>query len=223
MDNEMTKIIEGFKDLDTTCVSDALDSLGLRGGCFGIHPIVARTTAVGPAFTVRYVPCGPVKGTVGDFLDDVKPGQVVVLDNAGRLDCTVWGDIMTYYCQKLGIAGTVIDGVCRDIPRMLDYKYPMYTRSRFMVTGRGRVEVAAINEPVSIGGVKVCPDDIMICDDTGVVAVPAEWAAEVLETAQEVDRIEQGIMDELEAGGGETLKDIRQRTSYHWIQEKKDK
>ena len=63
-----------------------------------------------------YTPCGEVKGTVGDFLDDVEPGQVIVIDNGGRDYCTVWGDIMAVTAKAMGIEGTVIDGVCRDIP-----------------------------------------------------------------------------------------------------------
>jgi len=136
------ELVEKFKDMDTTCVSDAMDRLGFNGGCQGILPVVPGTKAVGPAFTVRYRPCGLVeKGTVGDFLDDVEPGQVVVIDNAGRTYGTVWGDIMTFYSQKRGIAGTVIDGVCRDLPRILESKYPIFTRGRLMITGKDRVEL----------------------------------------------------------------------------------
>ena len=80
--------------------------------------IVSGSKAVGEAFTVKYRPCGSVKGTVGDFLDEVPAGHVVVLDNGGRTYATVWGDIMTVYSQKRGIAGTVRDGVCRDLPGM---------------------------------------------------------------------------------------------------------
>ena len=80
---------------------------------FLTYIIAVGGAGVGTAFTVRYRPCGMVKGTVGDFLDDVQPGQVVVLDNGGRRYGTVWGDIMTVYAQKRGVAGTVIDGVCR--------------------------------------------------------------------------------------------------------------
>jgi regulator of RNase E activity RraA len=66
-------------------------------------------TFCGQVFTAHYVPGGVVKGTVGDFLDDVGPGQVVVIDNGGRTYCTVWGDLMTIDASQRGIAGTVID------------------------------------------------------------------------------------------------------------------
>ena len=53
-----------------------------------------QQTVIGPAFTVKYVTCGSPAGTVGDFIDDVEEGDIVVLDNDARVDCTVWGDIM---------------------------------------------------------------------------------------------------------------------------------
>lgn len=213
---EMTK---KFSRLDTTCVSDAMDRLGIQGGCHGISPVVSGAKAVGPAFTVSYVPCGVDKGTVGDFLDDVAPGQVIVLDNAARTYCTVWGDIMTYYSQKRGFAGTVIDGVCRDLPRILETRYPIFTRGRFMVTGKDRVEVAEVNVPVSIGNIKVCPNDIMLCDDSGVLVVPLKRAEAILKIATEIDEKEQRILEMLDKGM--QLGEAREKIGYHSLQSKR--
>jgi 4-hydroxy-4-methyl-2-oxoglutarate aldolase len=217
--SNLKSLVEAFKPLDSTCVSDALDRLGIKGGCQGSIPIAAGTKAVGTAFTVRYRPCGVVKGTVGDFLDDVEPGQIVVIDNGGRLYGTVWGDIMTFYSQKRGIAGTVIDGVCRDLPRILDAKYPIFTRGRLMVTGKDRVELDGLNIPVSVSDVQVRPDDILVCDDTGVIVVPVEKAEEVLKIAKEIDEAEQAILALLDKGI--TLREARQQMGYHKLQTKK--
>jgi 4-hydroxy-4-methyl-2-oxoglutarate aldolase len=207
-----------FMALDTTAISDALDRLGIKGGCQGILPQVSGAKAVGPAFTVRYRPCGVEKGTVGDFLDDVEAGQVVVIDNGGRLYGTVWGDIMTVYAQKRGIAGTVIDGVCRDLPRILEEKYPIFTRGRLMATGKDRVEVDGVNVPVSISDIQVRPGDIVACDDTGVVIVPFRKAEEILRIATEIDEAEQKILELLEKGM--TLREARKQTGYHKLQTK---
>src|SRR5660397_196223 len=109
MKNNLNYAIElslKFKELDTTCVSDALDKLGISCGMLDIKPIIKNKTICGPAFTVHYIPCGLEKGTVGDFLDDVVKGQVVVLDNSGRTNCTVWGDIMSLTAKGKGIEGT---------------------------------------------------------------------------------------------------------------------
>ena len=90
----MDNLVERFKKLDTTCVSDAMDKIGIECSVYGVKPIQRGEKLCGRAFTIHYVPCGAVKGTVGDFLDDVELGQVIVIDNAGRDNCTVWGDIV---------------------------------------------------------------------------------------------------------------------------------
>src|ERR1700744_2052018 len=95
---EDQELVALFVGLDTPGVSDALDRLGLHGQAQGIMPLADYTkVVVGPAFTVRYVPASAPPGTVGDFIDDVAEGDVIVIDNDGRLDCTVWGDITTQY------------------------------------------------------------------------------------------------------------------------------
>ena len=66
------ELVDLFKGLDTPAVSDAMDKLGIPGQCLGIKPLEHyKETVVGPAFTVKYVPCGQPAGTVGDFIDDV--------------------------------------------------------------------------------------------------------------------------------------------------------
>jgi regulator of RNase E activity RraA len=219
MSSKTDEMMNRLKRLDTTAISDALDRLGIKGGCHGIVARVQGTKAVGPAFTVRYRPCGVEKGTVGDFLDDVAPGQVVVLDNGGRTYGTIWGDIMTVYSQKRGIAGTVIDGVCRDMPRILELKYPIFTRGHLPVTGKDRVEVDGINIPVAISDVLVRANDIMACDDTGVVVIPFDRAEEVLKAAEEIDEVEQKILEMLERGM--TLREARKQMGYYKLQSRR--
>nr|WP_221179402.1 RraA family protein [Streptomyces botrytidirepellens] len=97
---------------------------------------------MGPAFTVRYAPVDESSdGTVGDFLDDVPPGSVIVIDNDGRTDVTVWGGIMSEVAAHRGIAGTVINGVCLDVSASLARNYPLFSRGRFMRTGKDRVRL----------------------------------------------------------------------------------
>jgi len=218
---ELSKeIIEGFRDLDTTSVSDALDRLGITGGLLGIKALVPGSKLCGQAFTVHYVPCGTAKGTVGDFLDDVKAGQVVVIDNAGRNYCTVWGDLMTITAVRNRVAGTVIDGVCRDVPGIMKSGYAIFSRGSYMVTGKDRVYVDHINVPVSIAGIQVKPGDLMLGDDSGAIAVPFERAEEVLRVAREIEAKEKAI--EAELAKGATLKDARAHAGYHSLQTRKE-
>lgn len=214
----MDLIIERLSRLDVASVSDAMDKIGVPCGLLGIHPVVAGKHICGRAFTVHYVPNGVVKGNVGDFLDDVLPGQVVVIDNGGRLYCTVWGDIMTFVATKKGIAGTVIDGVCRDIPGIKANDYPIFTKSTYMVTGKDRVTVDYVNKPVAISGVQVCPNDIILADDTGVVCVPDAVAEKVADIAENIEKTEQAIIAEVKKGS--TLKEARAKLGYHHLQTK---
>ncbi len=213
---DVKKIIEAFKKLDTCCVSDAADRLGIPVGLHGIKPVVKGTSFCGQAFTVHYVPCGTVKGTVGDFLDDVQPGQVVVIDNGGRDYCTVWGDLMSISSKNRGIAGTVIDGVCRDVPTIYRLNYPIFTKGTYMVTGKDRVQVDAVQIPVAVSGIQVKPGDILLADDTGVIAIPLESAEKVLEVSEEIAKKEALIEEAVSSGMG--LKDARASVHYHSLQ-----
>jgi regulator of RNase E activity RraA len=197
-------------------VSDALDRLGKPGSMLGIAPLFDGARLCGPAFTVRYVTAGSPPGTVGDYLDDVPPGAVVVLDNGGRTDCTVWGDILTAMAADRGVGGTVIDGVCRDVQRALGTGYAIYSRGRFMRTGKDRVEVSDVNRPVTVGGVQVRPGDLLLGDADGVLAVPGELVDQVLEVCTVISEREEGIVADVLAG--RSLAAARARHGYHLLQ-----
>ncbi|WP_330213843.1 RraA family protein [Pseudomonas sp. Z18(2022)] len=213
------ELVALFAGLDTPGVSDALDKLGLPGQCLGIMPLDDyRQVVVGPAFTVRYVSASTPPGTVGDFVDDVAEGDVVVIDNDGRTDCTVWGDIMTQYAGSQRIAATVIDGVCRDVSKALGDGYPLFTKGRFMRTGKDRVEVESVNQPVSIGQARVCARDIVVADANGVVIVPRERAHEVAACARSIEAVEARIRALLDEG--KSLREARAALGYHTLQRK---
>ena len=213
-DTELTAL---FADLNTAAVSDALDKLGLSGQAYNIMPLANyNKVTVGPAFTVRYVPASNPPGSVGDFIDDVAAGDVVVIDNNGRTDCTVWGDILTQYAGIRGIAGTVIDGVCRDVDRAISDGYPLFTAGRWMRTGKDRVEVGDANGVVGIGKVRVSPRDIVVADADGVVFVPRLRAREVAEEARGIE-MKEGKIKEMIASGS-TIAEARAELGYHSLQ-----
>jgi len=212
----LQELAAAFQAFDTAAVSDALDRLGLRGGLLGIHAVVPGAKICGQAVTEHYVPCGLKKDNVGDFIDDVQPGQVVVIDNAGRLDCTVWGDIMSLYATQHKIAGTVIDGVCRDVHAVRELNYPIFTKSTYMVTGKDRVYVDHVNVPVSVSGVQILPGDLILADDSGAVVIPQSRAEEVLTVTREIEEKEDEIRKRVLAGS--KLKDARRELGYHSLQ-----
>jgi regulator of RNase E activity RraA len=202
--------------LDTPAVSDALDRLGIEGQAVGIQPLDRGFRLVGRAYTVRMLPRGTSGKSVGDYVDAVAPGQVVVIDNQGRLDATVWGDILTTVAHRNGVAGTVIDGVCRDVGRSLELGYPIYARAATMRTGKDRVSAEAYDEPVQLAGVRVEAGDWLRGDADGIVVVPAAHVEAVLDAAEEIDAVEDRIRTSVADGG--RLDEIRERLRYHDLQ-----
>jgi regulator of RNase E activity RraA len=214
---EDQELVRLFAGLDSPAVSDALDKLGIPGQAFGITPLTNyNKITVGPAFTVRYVPATDPPGSVGDFIDDVAAGDVVVIDNSGRTDCTVWGDIMTQYAGLRGIAGTVIDGVCRDVNLAINEQYPLFSAGRWMRTGKDRVQVGGVNEVIGVGKVHVKPRDIVVADANGVVIVPRNRVREVAEIARKIEESEAAIREM--TSNGSTIAEARKALGYHTLQ-----
>jgi regulator of RNase E activity RraA len=209
-------LVAGFATLDTATVSDALDRLGLGGQVPGIYPVDARSKLCGRAHTLRYESVDEHGGTVGDFIDDVDPTNVLVLDNGGRLDCTVWGDLLTAAASRRGVRGTVIDGVCRDVAHSTALGYPLFSRGRWMRTGKDRVRLAEQGGSVGLGGVQVNPGDLLLGDTDGVVVVTWSAAVDVLAAATEIGTAEDGIRKAIEAGV--RLADARRDAGYHNLQ-----
>jgi len=218
MTNEDSNVLRTAK-LDTTSLSDALDRLGISGQCLGIKPLDHRFRMTGRAFTILYGPAGSPPGTVGDYIDDVPPGGVVVLDNGGRENATVWGDILTWVASRRGVAGTVIDGACRDTHLSRELGYPIYSRSYSMRTGKDRVQVEAMNGPVNIGDARVNPGDLLRGDADGVVVIPKEHEDRVLTAAEEIDAVESQIRNFV--NDGMTLAEARKQLGYHKLQTKR--
>jgi 4-hydroxy-4-methyl-2-oxoglutarate aldolase len=129
MNTTTSDIATRLKAIPTASISDAMDSLDIHGTLHGLAPLTYDFRIGGPAFTVQYEPAGTERGSVGDFLDDVPPGAVVLIDNHARTDVTVWGGIMTEIAAARGIGGTVINGVCRDLNAALRQNYPLFSRA----------------------------------------------------------------------------------------------
>jgi regulator of RNase E activity RraA len=206
--------------LDCATLSDAMDRLGLHGQCARIQARSDEFRMSGRAYTLRYGPASSPAGTVGDYIDDVPPGSVIVLDSGGREDVTVWGDILTEIAHRRGIAGTLIDGVCRDVALCRKLGYPVFSRGHWMRTGKDRVQVEAVGVPVSIGSVRVAPADLVRGDADGVVVLPSAHEAAILDAAEEIGRAEDAIR--ALARTGIRLDEARRQHGYHRLQSRKD-
>lgn len=202
--------------LDTATISDALDKLGITGQCYRVSPRDPGFALAGRAYTMLCGPAGNPPGTVGDFIDDVLPGQVMVIDNRGREDATIWGDILTEIAHRRGLAGTVINGINRDVALCRKLGYPVFSLGHWMRTGKDRVQVEAMNCPVDIGGARVCPGDIMRGDADGVLVIPQDHEERVLAEAEVIHEAEEAIR--AACRGGLSLVDARKQYNYHRLQ-----
>lgn len=205
--------------LDTATLSDALDRLGVVGQCYRIAGRDPSFEMTGRAFTMLCGPAGNPPGTVGDYIDDVPEGHVVVIDNGGRDDATIWGDILTEIAHRRGLAGTLIDGISRDVKLCRALGYPVFSKGHWMRTGKDRVQVEQMHVPVNIGGARVCPGDLLRGDADGVVVLPMEHEDRVLAAAEEIAAAEEHIRSACRSGM--RLDEARKAFKYHQLQTRK--
>ena len=202
--------------LSTTNVADSLDALGLKGATYGINAIwPTMAKVVGAAVTVKLVAAGLTKGKTHlgvKAIDLAQAGDVILVDNGGRLDTSCWGGILANGAKQKGISGVVIDGACRDVDDYVEIDLPVYARGSVVATARGRIMEQSTNEMVQFGGVQVRPGDIVIGDKSGVVVIPQEKLEDVLTKAEELWKKEEDMVEEIRSG--KTMTEVDEKFSY---------
>ena len=106
---------------------------------------------------------------------------------------------MALACQMRGIAGVVIDGSCRDSEDIKELGLPVFVRG-FNPSGTVKASLGKVNVPVTCGGVRVNPGDMVLGDCDGVVVIPREKEDQVFEKAQAKFAKEEKLVEELKAG-----------------------
>ena len=187
-------IIERLAKLDSCAVSDALDSLSLKGATWGVGPLWPCPRIVGRAVTMKIKPAGlqqPAQHLGTAPIEAAKPGDVIVIDNGGKLEFSCWGGLFALSAQLKGLSGVVIDGASRDIDEARDLGFPVYARGAVPMTARGRVVQESFNQEIQFAGVQCHPGDLVIADGSGVVIVPKEREEEVVTAAEAIYQKEQ--------------------------------
>jgi regulator of RNase E activity RraA len=164
------------------------DVAGRRGALDGrIKALRSRMKLAGTAFTVEVRPGDNLM--IHAAIAMAKPGDVLVIDGKGDLTSALMGTIMMTACQKLGIAGVVMDGACRDSLEIDEMDYPVFAAGT-NPNGPTKNIGGRIGHPVSIGGVTVRPGDFVIGDGDGVVVVEREKIEALLPLAEKKVRDE---------------------------------
>jgi regulator of RNase E activity RraA len=202
--------------LATSNLSDALDRLGIaRCAVQGIVPRWGRTKVVGRAVTIRMTAAGAVPAVAHLGVDAIaasEAGDVLVVDNRGDLHHNCWGEILSLAAQLKGVCGVVVDGAVRDVDTCETFGFAVHARGTVPSTARGRIVQEAWNVPVRLGDAPVRPGDVIVADVNGVVVVPIERLAEVVQAAEEIMAKENAMLDALRAG--ESILEVDRRFNY---------
>lgn len=200
-----SETIVRFGALATSTLANALDGVGhhYHATC-ELRPVYPGVRFAGRAVTVResadeYGHFRSEEFRVGAMIDAAERGDVIVVA-AGGARASTWGGMASLAAKEKGISGLVVDGGVRDQEEIESFAFPVIARHLVPTTGRTRLKVEAINVTVEIDGVRVEPGDIIVADGTGVVCVPAAYAAQVLEIAEECAREDQQASEEIRAG-----------------------
>lgn len=163
---------------------------------------------VGRARTLRYLPLrddlfaerGGGMNAQKRAIDQVRAGDVLVMDARGETTAGTIGDILALRAQVRGAAGIVTDGAVRDSVAIGELAIPVYHRSVHpAVLGRRHVPWET-DVPVACGGVLVCPGDTIVGDADGVIVLPDHLLTELVIAAVEQERQERFIALQVRAG-----------------------
>ncbi|SIR27925.1 Regulator of RNase E activity RraA [Peribacillus simplex] len=176
----MDTIIQQFRNLPTTAISDAME--GLSNLESAIKPLKEEYHMAGRAFTVQ-MPVGD-NSAVLKAIGQASPGDIIVVDSKGDTYRAIAGDFVVGMMQTMEIGGLVVDGVIRDLEAIKGMTFPVFSKGT-TVASSGKNGVGETNIPISCGGVTVFPGDIIIGDIDGVVVVPQAMGEEILTKAKD--------------------------------------
>jgi len=198
-------LLKEYRKLSTSMLSDILSTEGLEGRVtYGFRQVLPGVTLVGVAATVKIS-----SGLYGDYdksevdftkmYGEITADSVLVVDNTGLPLANV-GDMSSLYLKQLGAAGAVIDGGARDIDVIRELGFPVFARHFVPFSGAGKMHLVSVGRRVQCGGAHVSPGDIVVADGSGIVFIPAERAADILDTAIAMEEREKKVRDAILAG-----------------------
>ncbi|PKM81532.1 MAG: dimethylmenaquinone methyltransferase [Firmicutes bacterium HGW-Firmicutes-14] len=203
-----------LEKLATTNLSDACDKIGVRGAALHILPIHGKKI-IGSAVTIKMTAAGltPSKHHLGiEAIDFAEAGDVIVVDNGGKIDASCWGGILAAAAKQKGISGVVVDGAVRDADEYPEIDFPVWAKTALPVTARGRIMQDSWNVMVQLAGVQVRPGDVIVGDASGIVVIPQEKLDEVLMEAEKILAKEEAMIKEILAG--KSILEVDNKFSY---------
>jgi 4-hydroxy-4-methyl-2-oxoglutarate aldolase len=188
-------VLDALAHFPSSLISDCQNRMGAMDGL--IRPLLPGRGFCGPAITVEEVEGGNLMSHAA--LELAQPGDVLVIDAKGVATRACWGAVQTLAAERLGLAAVVVNGVVRDCADIATRALPIYalgTSPGGPLKGWG----GNVNLPIACGGVAVCPGDVVVGDDDGVVVVSRELAGELPELCVVRQRLEQRWTERVEGG-----------------------
>jgi regulator of RNase E activity RraA len=169
----------------------------VRCGPAGLRPLTPGTVFAGPAAPALHL--GSVDRLL-EAIDAAAPGDVLVVDNDGRLDEACLGDLVVLEAASAGLAGVVVWGLHRDTADLLRIGLALVSLGA-LPTGPLPQHVHR-DRLVHVGEWPVEAGDLVVADDDGVVLVDAASAAAVLDAARAIRDTEGAQAERIRSGVG---------------------
>jgi regulator of RNase E activity RraA len=185
-------ILEPFVALSAAIVGDVLGRMTALDG--GIRLCTDRSTLIGFALPV-HVPAGDNLG-IHRALDEARAGDVLVVNGRRDTSRALVGDLIGEIMATRGMAGAVVDGAVRDVDALSQQGMTVYARA---VTPAGPFKngPGTVGAPVAVGGIVIAAGDLIVGDRDGVVVVPQDKIAFVLDHVSLAMRNEQELRERI--------------------------
>jgi 4-hydroxy-4-methyl-2-oxoglutarate aldolase len=180
----------------TAHIADACLRVGATVRCApaGVQAVLPGTRVHGRALPVSHA------GSVDVFLEafeSASAGDILVVDNGGRLDEACVGDLIALEAKAAGLGGIVIWGLHRDTADIAAIGLPVFSLGSLPA---GPLTVRKRDTSISVGPWAISRDDIVVGDEDGVLFVPAASAEQILATAETIRDTERRQADLIRAG-----------------------
>lgn len=221
---ELDMQLHQLQTFNTTEISDALDASGIDGALLNIKPLASGMKLAGPAYTVNYASHAQQSNTfknAANYIDKVPEQSVIVINNEGRIDCTVWGAILTKMALHKNITGTIINGAARDVEFIRAANFPLFCAGIYMRSGKNRIYKTGEQCPIKINDVTINPGDIIFADDNGVLVIPRSLLTDILNKAENIKLTEHNIAMAIKEGISLEQARIDYRYDQPWLGAKK--
>jgi regulator of RNase E activity RraA len=189
-----------FSTLTTAHVADACIRAQVAVRCAppALQAVMPESHIAGRVCPARHA------GSVDIFLEafeSAAPGDVLVVDNGGRLDEACVGDLVALEAQTAGLTGMVIWGLHRDNADIRAIGLPVFSLGS-LPTGPQRLDPRPDGalSVATIGDWTVSPDDLVFGDEDGVLFVPVDRAREILTLAETIRDTERRQADRIRNG-----------------------